>query len=203
MITLGITGGIGAGKSVVCRLMVELGIPVYDTDREAKSLYDRDLELKRQMCSLLGEELYATADGSIDRRRLAELIFFSSETLAKVEALVHPAVRQDIVYWRNVIVQEAVQPDICVVESALLLSSPPLMALVDRILLVIAPDELRIERAMGRDNVSREAVLARMSKQLAQEEMIRRADFLIVNDGQTPLLPQVRQILSSLGLSLF
>lgn len=202
MITLGITGGIGAGKSVVCRLMAELGVPVYDTDREAKSLYDRDLELKSQMCAMLGDDLYATVDGCLDRRRLAELIFSSSELLAKVEALVHPAVRQDIARWQKIIAQNIAYQGICVIESALLLSSAPLMALVDRSLVVIAPDELRIARAINRDNVSREAVLARMSKQLSQEEMLRRVDDFIVNDGKTPLLPQVYRILSELGYSL-
>lgn len=201
MITLGITGGIGAGKSVVCRILEALGIPVYDTDREAKSLYDRDPLLKEQMIALLGCQLYETPDGSIDRQQLARLIFSSSSLLAKVEGIVHPAVRQDILRWKNAIAHEE-ESDICAVESALLLSSDPLRAIVDQSVLVVAPDELRISRAMRRDNALLDAVLARMSKQLSQEEMMSRANFHIHNDGAVPLLPQIDQLLRELRKSV-
>lgn len=199
MLTLGVTGGIGAGKSVVCRMLETLGIPVYDTDREAKLLYDRDPSLKASMISLFGDELYNTPSGCIDRRRLAELIFSSSKALAQVEALVHPAVREDFARWREAIPQGTHGHSLCALESALLLSSPMLGAMVDRSLVVVAPSEVRITRAMNRDKVSREDILARMAKQLPQEQMMIEADYLIYNDNVKPLLPQLYHLLEELG----
>lgn len=199
MLTLGVTGGIGAGKSVVCRMLETLGIPVYDTDREAKLLYDRDPSLKASMIALFGDELYNTPSGCIDRRRLSELIFFSSKALAQVEALVHPAVREDFARWREAIPQGTHGHSLCALESALLLSSTMLGAMVDRSLVVVAPSEVRITRAMNRDKVSREDILARMAKQLPQEQMMIEADYLIYNDNVKPLLPQLYHLLEELG----
>ncbi len=199
MLTLGITGGIGAGKSVVCRMLEALGVPVYDTDREAKLLYDRDLSLKASMIALFRDELYDTPSGCLDRRRLANLIFSSSEALAQIEALVHPAVREDFARWREAVSQGSHGHSICALESALLLSSPMLGAMVDRKLVVVAPSEVRITRAMNRDKASREAILARMAKQLPQEQMIIEADYLIYNDNVKPLLPQLCHLLEELG----
>ena len=100
MITIGITGGIGSGKSYICKVLKQMGIPIYDCDSRAKSLYDKDLVLKREMINLLGERIYDTPTGTIDKRYLSEIIFSDKEMLKQVNDLVHPAVQQDIDYWK-------------------------------------------------------------------------------------------------------
>ena len=121
ILTLGITGGIGSGKSYVASLLSERGIPVYDTDSRAKALYDEDSTLRQELIQLFGSQLYRTADGRLDRQALAKIIFGDREALAKVNALVHPAVRRDFLHWREGLLTEDMR--LCALESALLLDA--------------------------------------------------------------------------------
>lgn len=198
LITLGITGGIGSGKSVLCRMLSALDIPVYDTDERAKALYTTDHQLRQAIIQRFGEGIY-TASGGIDRAKLAAIIFSDAEALAAVEALVHPAVRRDIARWKSLMYHQGYQ--LCALESALLLSSPPLAALTDYTVVVCAPEQVRAQRAAARDGVSLQSIQTRMQRQMTQEQMIERADTVIINDGQTPLLPQLDRLLSDIRYS--
>lgn len=196
IITLGITGGIGSGKSVLCRMLNTLDIPVYDTDSEAKKLYDTDPLLREQMIQLLGAELYDTPDGRLDRERLASIIFCDSHAMQSVVSLVHPAVRRDIERWRSLVAHNGVR--LCALESALLLSSPALYAMVDYSVVVVADYETRIVRALKRDNSTREAIEARMRHQMSQEAMCAEAHYIIRNTNE-PLLPQLDALLKAIS----
>lgn len=196
--TIGLTGGIGSGKSYVASLLRERGIPVYDSDYEAKQLYDTDQILKKRMVALLGPELYQTESGQLDRPMLASLIFSDSKLLQAVNSLVHPALRQAFSLWRVELHRQGLS--ICAIESALLLEGG-LEHYVDSVCLVHAPEALRLERAMRRDGASREQILQRMSKQGREAELLERADFVIHNDGTLPLSPQIDRLLVSIAQS--
>lgn len=194
MITLGITGGIGSGKSYVCRIIATMGIPIYDCDSRAKILYDTDPLLKRSMIALFGSELYK--DNQLDKGYLATRIFNDRALLLQVNQLVHPAVRRDIDAWKKK--QEVQGSQVCAIESAILISSIDLMERVDRVLVVSASLEQRIERAQKRDNSTREAIEARINNQLSQEEMEHQAHYIVYNNGHEHLLPQIDKILTCL-----
>ena len=182
--TLGVTGGIGSGKSYIARLLEERGIPVYDTDGE----------LREAMITLCGAGIYAPS-GLLDRKALASLIFADRSLLEQVNALVHPAVRRDFVAWREGLSAEGKR--LCALESALLLDAG-LDAYTDGVLAVLADDTLRLQRAMMRDGVGEEAVRARMQHQMSQEELAQYADFLIYNDEAHPLIPQLDSLFDKL-----
>ena len=192
--TLGVTGGIGSGKSYIARLLEERGIPVYDTDSRAKALYDTDGELREAMIALFGARIYAPS-GLLDRKALASLIFVDRSLLEQVNALVHPAVRRDFVAWREGLSAEGKR--LCALESALLLDAG-LDTYTDGVLAVLADDTLRLQRAMMRDGVGEEAVRARMQHQMSQVELAQRADFLIYNDEAHPLIPQLDSLFDKL-----
>lgn len=192
--TLGITGGIGSGKSYIAQLLASRGIPVYDTDSRAKQLYDRDAELKEAMIALCGADIYPS--GMLDRKALSSLIFTDRSLLERVNALVHPAVRRDFCLWRLSLASSGERT--CALESALLLDAG-LDAYVDGVLVVLADDALRLERAMLRDGVTEEAVRGRMRHQMPQDEMARRGDFLIYNDDAHPLSPQLDRLLERIS----
>lgn len=196
ILTLGITGGIGSGKSYVASLLSERGIPVYDTDSRAKALYDEDRTLRQELIQLFGSQLYRTADGRLDRQALAKIIFGDREALAKVNALVHPAVRRDFLHWREGLLTEDMR--LCALESALLLDAG-LEAYADYSIAVVASDTLRLERAMQRDGVPQEAIRSRMAHQLPQQEMIRRCDYTIYNEPPHDLEEQIDDILTEIA----
>ena len=190
--TLGITGGIGSGKSYVARQLTARGIPVYDTDSQAKSLYDTDAELRQAMIELCGASIYS-ASGVFDRKALAAQIFADRALLEQVNSLVHPAVRRDFCRWRESLSASGLR--ICALESALLLGAG-LEAYVDDVVVVLADDALRLQRAMQRDGISEAAVRARMQHQMPQEELARHGDFLIYNDEMHPLESQLDRLLA-------
>lgn len=195
---LGITGGIGSGKSTVCRVLHHYCVPIYDSDSRAKALYDSDAELREAMTQLIGSRLYATAEGKLDRAYLAELIFADASLLGQVNALVHPAVRRDVDRWREEQSHRGYR--LLGLESAILLSSEGLLERVDYTLAVVAPRELRIERAMARDGQTREAIARRVDVQMSDEEMAKRCDFVLYNDGVRHILPQLEHILGAIAL---
>lgn len=191
IVTIGITGGIGSGKSLVSTILATYGIPVYDTDKRAKALYDTDAELRAEVIKLFGPELYATSDGRLDRPRLASIIFSDTTALEQINALVHPAVRRDFSYWREELIRRGVC--VCAIESALLVGGA-LERMVDGVLVVMADDEVRIRRAMHRDATAEEAIRARIRSQMSQADMTYSATWIINNNDGQSLLPQIEAL---------
>lgn len=190
MKTIGITGGIGSGKSFVCNILKHLGYSVYDSDRRAKELYDEDDTLRQELIRLWGAELYDEVTNKLQRQRLAQIIFSDSKALEQINALVHPKVRADFERWRE---QRAQHDDTLVfIESALIVGSP-LEQKIDLLWAIVASETTRIGRAMVRDNVSEDAVRARMQHQILQSRLIELADWVINNDTDSILLlPQIQ-----------
>lgn len=185
MYHLGITGGIGSGKTTVCKIFETLGIPIYYADERAKHLMSHDPALVAGIIELFGIEAFLEPH-ILNRAHIAQVAFNDKEKLTQLNALVHPAVAKDGMAW------QAAQKDVpyTLKEAALLYESGSYRSL-DKIIVVTAPLELRIQRVIARDGAKREDVEARISKQMPEEEKVKRADFVIYNDGQQALLPQV------------
>lgn len=181
---IGVTGGIGSGKSMICRIFKVLGIPVYDADKEAKDIMVKDEKVIAAIKNAFGEHSYA-GDGELNRSFLAETVFNNPEKLEQLNTIVHPAVIQAGADWA-----EAQSTGYSIKEAALLFESGSYTTL-DYTILVTAPEEVRVERVMQRDGVSKEQVLARMDKQWSDEEKRKLADFVIVNDGSVSLIRHV------------
>lgn len=186
MMKVGITGGIGSGKSTVCRLFAQRGIAVYDSDREAKRLMTEDAALRQAIGARFGDEAYA--DGALNRRYLASRVFTDSEALADLNALVHPAVMADFAAWAG-----RQRSPYVVLESAILFEAG-LEHSVDRTVAVVAPFELRLERTCRRDGCDRESVLRRMAVQLDDDTLRDRADYCVVNIREEDLEPTVAEL---------
>ena len=190
MIKIGITGGIGSGKSVVAALLELSGIPVYIADTESKRLTASSPVIREKLIALFGKELY-TPDG-LDKKRLASHIFGTPERLEQVNAIIHPEVNRYFLAWA-----ERQKPPVCAIESAILFESG-FNRIVDTTLMVYAPMEIRIGRALERDAVSREEVIRRIESQLPDEVKKEKSDYVIFNDGEQALLPQISTFLSGL-----
>lgn len=185
---VGITGGIGSGKTTACRLFEALGVPVYYADERAKWLMVHDEALVSRIKGIFGPQAY-TEDGQLQRAYIAERAFGDADLLEQLNAAVHPAVGRDAEAWQQ---QQTGHP-YTLREAALLYESGSFKAL-DFVIVVTAPQPLRLQRVMQRDGAKAEAVQARMDKQMPEHEKAARADFLIVNDGQQLLIPQVYRI---------
>lgn len=174
---IGVTGGIGSGKSALVRTMSSLfGCCVYDTDSAAKRIITEDKQVKQRVESLLGSDVF---DGDTYLTPVAaRRLFADTHRLEQMNAIVHPAVAEDI---------RSKRCSMLIVETALLFTTPAISRICDITIAVIAPLELRIARAMARDNVCREQIEARIAKQLSDEEMAQRADIIITNDGSQSL----------------
>lgn len=188
MLRIGITGGIGSGKSVVCRLFQLLGAPVYDSDQRAKWLMSNDLDLRAELLTTFGPQTFDSA-GQLDRAYLARTAFADPAQLARLNALVHPHVGRDFETWASA-QQQAGRPYL-LKEAALLYESGAYRQL-DRIITVFAPQAVRQARVLRRDSHRTAAdVLAIIGKQMSEEEKKQRADYVIHNDDQQLLLSQV------------
>lgn len=191
-IKIGITGGIGSGKSVVSRLLQTMGIPVYNTDTEAKRLIVCNEEIRTALRQLVGDETYLP-DGSLNRPFLARYLFGNDEHATQVNRIIHPHVKDDCRTWMRL-------HDNCPivgVESAILIEAW-FTDLVDSLLMVYAPQELRIRRTIARDDTTEEAVRKRMARQMSDEEKRELADYVIHNDGIRPLIPQATDFVQRL-----
>ena len=173
MYKIGITGGIGSGKSTVCALLRERGVAVYDSDTQAKRLMAESDTLRRQIVEAFGAECYG--DEGLDRQYLASQVFGNAEALQRLNAIVHPAVKDDFRAWA-----ERQQGAYVVLESAILFESG-FDKEVDATLAVMAPLEERVRRTMERDGSDREQVLSRITHQMSDDELHARADRTIVN----------------------
>lgn len=187
MLRIGLTGGIGSGKSLVAEIFTHLGVPVYQADQRAKSLYNTDNLVKKKIINLLGESVYQ--NDRINRKKLAEIIFKNKELLNQVNQIVHPAVRKDFELW----CRQFENKRYLIHEAAILFESGGDKQM-DRIISVDAPHEVRINRVTARDGVSREQVLERMGHQMNDMERNKLSDYILYNDGTRMLLPQVLDI---------
>lgn len=191
MLKIGLTGGIGSGKTTVCKLFETLGIPVYYTDERAKELMNTDLQLKALLQERFGTDLYT--DGKLNRSSLSARIFNNQADLQAVNGWVHPAVAHDFEAWCG----KQCAP--YVLEETAILFEHNMASRFDKVIVVTAPEAVRIDRVCQRDAVAAEAVKQRISNQWSEERKMALADFIIHNDDESKLLPQVLEIHRMLG----
>lgn len=181
---VGITGGIGSGKSYVARVFKALGVPFYDADKEAKLIMNNSPIIADKLIDAFGHQVY-TAEGQLDRKFLGEMVFKDIAKLKRLNEIVHPVVIQHGEDWA-----EKQTFAYSLKEAALLFESGSYKQL-DYTVLVLAPLELRLQRVMLRDGISRGQVEDRISKQMSDDDKHLLADFVLINDEKTPLLPQI------------
>ena len=190
MLKIGITGGIGSGKSVVANILQQMGFPVYDSDSRAKALTQTNADIRQQLTAMFGDNLFK--DNILDKKALSQLIFSSDKNLKAVNAIIHPVVVGDFATWTTRQNAAAV-----FLESAILMESG-LYQKMDKIILVTAPEKLRIDRVMKRSQLSEKEIQQRMQMQKTEETLADKADFVILNDEKHLLIPQVHSILQKL-----
>lgn len=181
---IGITGGIGSGKSTVARIFSLLGIPVYSADDAAKEIMVKDLQLIEEIKAHFGAESYLP-DGSLNRKYIANIVFNDKSQLEKLNSIVHPATIRDSEAWARK------QRSPYVIKEAALMFESESFHHVDKVIGVYAPESLRILRVMKRDGVSRNEVLARIHKQIDDRIKMKLSDHVIYNDEQQMVIPQV------------
>lgn len=186
MLSVGITGGIGSGKSTVCRVFALLGVPVFHADAESKRALQEDPDVRDAVIRAFGTSMYP--EGNLDRNALAARVFNDPGELAKLNAIAHPAVRNRFARWRD----DQKGPYV-LLEAALLVDTGWYTSL-DRTILVSAPEDLRIERVMARDGVPRTAVEDRIRNQISEAQRLAVADEVILNDGRNAVIPQVLRV---------
>ncbi len=185
---IAITGGIGTGKSVVSKICAQFNVPVYDCDAKAKLLMNDDAQLIANIKALFGDEAYV--QNSLNRNFIASQVFNSPKLLAKLNTIVHPAVKNDISRWAA-----SQSYNVVAIETAILLESN-LSDIIDIIILVDAPLDVRIDRAAKRDNVESQLITKRIENQTPQSELKKIANHIVINDNLQPLLPQIYNIIS-------
>ncbi len=184
MLKIGITGGIGSGKTTVCRMFEVLGIPVYYADDRAKWLMNNLPELQAAIKDTFGAEAYN--EQGLNRAHLAKIVFNDKKRLKELEALVHPQVFKDGAAWY----EQHQKAPYTLRENALMFETGSYKAM-DKTVTVFAPRDLRIQRVMARDNTTKEAIEARIDKQMPEDEKLKLADFVVNNDNQSSLIKQV------------
>lgn len=184
MLKVGLTGGIGSGKTLVCSVLESLGVPVYYADSEARRLMNSDPVLVKKISDLFGSMAYE--GGSLNRENIARRVFGEKELLQRLNALVHPAVWKDFSRWAN----EQISAHYVVEEAAILFESGADRNM-DITVGIFADKELRVQRAMQRDGSSREEIMMRLNSQMSEEEKMEKADIVINNDGKQLILPQI------------
>ena len=191
MISIAITGGIGSGKSYVSALLQKQGIPIYNADDEAKRLMLGDEGIREGLIDLLGDEVYT--DGNLNKPLLASYLFADAENAARINSIVHPRVKADFRSW----LKAHQESEIAALECAILYESG-FEDTLDFVVMVYAPEELRVERAMRRDNATEQQIRARIAAQMNDEEKCRRADYVVFNDGSIPLERQLADLIAQL-----
>lgn len=187
---IGLTGGIGVGKTYVSKIFQKMGIPIFNADEQAKKCMVDDANLKEAVQLAFGENMYLK--GVLQKEELAKIVFNNTEALAKLNALVHPIVKQKFEDWCSL-----QSTSMVIKEAAILFESDAHLGL-DTVVCVSSPENLRTERVQKRDGSSVEQIQSRMSKQMPQAEKEELADFLIVNDQVQLLLPQVLAIITEM-----
>lgn len=194
MISIAITGGIGSGKSFVAGLLQERGIPVYNTDNEAKRLMLTDAGIRKELTELLGNEVYC--NGVLNKSLLASYLFADAKHAANINSIVHPRVRADFSQW----LLSHENEEIVGLECAILYESG-FDDMTDFVVMVYAPESLRIERAMKRDGATKQQVKARIDAQMSDEEKCEKAHFIIYNDGSDSLDEQLMKLIKQFKTS--
>lgn len=187
MLRLGITGGIGSGKTLVCSIFQQLGVPVYNADTRAKWLINNHTELKSKLIKQFGEATFK--DGLYNTAYIGSIVFDNPQQLALLNAIIHPTVFED---WKQFCEQNKTAP--IVIKEAAIMFETDSKYTVDKIALVYAPQSLRIKRVMQRDQISEVELLKKMKTQMSEEDKLKLADFVIVNDGEQSLVLQVNQL---------
>ncbi|HEX5154173.1 MAG TPA: dephospho-CoA kinase [Parafilimonas sp.] len=183
MLKIGLTGGMGSGKTTVSRIFSVLGIPVFYADDIAKTIMNEDESLKQNLIHLFGNEAYI--NGQLNRKYIASIVFNNKYKLDQLNALVHPVTIAAADKW----ISE--QTTTYVIKEAALMFEAGAAAHLDYVIGVYAPQHLRLQRVMHRDSANREDVLARMNRQIDETIKMKLCDFVVVNDGQQAILPQV------------
>ena len=189
---IGLTGGIGSGKSTVANYIASKGIPVYIADEEAKKIMER-IDVKSSIQSLFKESIL-NADNTLNRNKIAELVFSNPDKLKQLNAIVHPAVKNHFISWMN----EHNDASFIIKEVAILFETGG-HSDWDKVILITAPEDVRIERAMKRDNSSKESVLARIKNQLPEADKIKLSDFVVENTNLESTLLKIDEILKILA----
>ncbi|HEC43412.1 MAG TPA: dephospho-CoA kinase [Bacteroides sp.] len=183
MFKVGVTGGIGSGKSVVCRIFRNLGVAIYEADNEARRIIVEDTDIRKELVKNFGNKLFS--EGQLDRKYLAARIFSDSDARIFVNGLIHPRVREDFMRWTEN------QEGAYVIEEAALLFESGAWKEMDFNILVTAKEEIRINRIMNRDGIQRGDVLARLASQIDPYEAAKLADLILQNDENEFVIPQV------------
>jgi dephospho-CoA kinase len=188
MVTVGITGGIGSGKSTACKVFGILGIPVFQADVIAGKLQNEDSLIKESLTNLFGKEIY-TAESLLDRRKLASIVFNNKQLLEKLNSIIHPAVQLEFLHWK----EKFVQKPYILYEAAILFETGSFRKF-DFTILVVADEKERIERVIKRDHSNVKAVLMRMHHQMHDTEKRELADFIIENNDNQLIIPQILKL---------
>jgi len=183
MIRVGLTGGIGSGKTTVARVFRTLGIPVFEADAEGRRIMQEDAAVIKAVTERFGTSV--VRNGAIDRATLASIVFKDPSALKDLNAIIHPAVRTGFLRWA------AEQNAPYVIMEAAVMAENGGHRTMDQVIVVTAPAELRIQRVMARDGVGRDAVDARMANQVGDAERLKLADHVIHNDDQQLVIPQI------------
>ncbi len=187
---IGITGGIGSGKTYVCNIIKAMGYPVYDCDSAAKKLMVESIQIIRSLTDIIGAAAYLE-DGTLNKVVIAQFLFKNQDNANKINAIVHPVVKEDFLQWAS-----EQRSELVFMESAILFESG-FNSIVDRTIAICAPIEIRIQRAMQRDNTGRKQIEDRIQRQMSDEKCKALADYLIENDGKANIESQINNILHS------
>jgi dephospho-CoA kinase len=187
MLKVGLTGNIGSGKSIISRMFSTLGVPVYHADQEAKKFFN-DPSVKEKIQGLFGERILAT-DREIDSRSLANIVFSDKKELMKLDSILHPRVINDFLHWC-----EAFTNHPYVIQEAAIIYESGVEGLFDKIIHVSCPKEIAIERVVKRDGIDTSLILQRMRFQMEDDEKAGLSDFVIFNNGNEMVIPQVISI---------
>ena len=188
MLKVGITGGIGSGKTIICKIFNRLGVPFYASDIEAKYIISNNAQVKQAIQKFFGAEVY-DSQGNLERKKVAELVFSDKSKLEKLNSIVHPEVQRHFQHW---LLLHKDYPYI-LKEAAILFESGSYKEL-DFIITVVAPEALRINRVIKRDAVNANVFERVMKNQMSDEEKIKKSNYVIMNDEQELVIPQVLKI---------
>lgn len=188
MLKIGVTGGIGSGKSTVCNIFRNLGVPIFTSDEVGREILNTSEEVKKEVRQSFGKDMY-DADGNLDRVRMARLVFSDPVALNKLNSIVHPRVQAKFEQW-----QKYHESKSYIIKEAAILFETGVYHDLDKVITVFAPKEVRLERVMKRDGAIKEEVLKRMRFQYSDEERNRLADYIIMNEDEKDLLSQVMEL---------
>ena len=186
MLIIGLTGGIGAGKTMVSNIFKTLGVPIYNSDNRAKYLMTNNNDLRKSLCSAFSNKVFN--NNILDTNFLSNIVFNNALELKKLNTIVHPFVIRDFESWISK------QKSKFVIKEAAILIESGAYKKVDKIILVIANKEIRIDRIKNRDNINKEAILSRIDKQISDKERMQYADFVIDNNENKSIITQVKNI---------